>query len=118
MGVIAIEGMEFHAFIGCFDEEKIIGTRFVLDLFMHTDVSNAEVSDDLAQTINYQAVYQLIKEEMLQKHNLLERAANGIATRLMDSFAEIGELRLKIRKMHPPLGGQIASVSYEISRKR
>ena len=34
MSQISIEGMEFFAYHGCFAEEQIIGTKFLVDLFL------------------------------------------------------------------------------------
>ncbi len=47
MSTIALEGMEFFAYHGCFEEEKIIGTRFIVDLYIDADTSEAEKTDDL-----------------------------------------------------------------------
>lgn len=113
MDIISIEGMEFHAFIGCFEEEKIIGTRFLVDLYLSINAEKAMQSDELKDTVNYQAVYLLIKEQMNKKMNLLEHAMLNIQNAVLQKFPEIISLRCKIRKMNPPLGGQIGSVTFE-----
>ena len=33
MSMIAIEGMEFYSYHGCFKEEKEIGTHFIVDFY-------------------------------------------------------------------------------------
>ena len=48
--------MEFYAYHGCFAEEQIIGTRFLVDLYLDTDTKKAELSDELKDTVNYQEV--------------------------------------------------------------
>ena len=53
MAIIAIEGMEFYAYHGCFEEEKIIGTGFMADLYFRVDTSEAEKTDNLKKTVNY-----------------------------------------------------------------
>lgn len=118
MDIISIEGMEFHAYIGCFDEEKIIGTRFIVDLYLSVDAKKAMQSDDLKDTVNYQAVYLLIKEQMNKKINLLEHAVANIQDAVLQKFPEITSLRCKIRKMNPPLGGQIDVVAFESTVSR
>ena len=42
MGIISLEGMDFFAYHGCFTEEQIIGTHFIVDLHLETDTSQAE----------------------------------------------------------------------------
>jgi dihydroneopterin aldolase len=114
MGTISIEGMEFFAYHGCFEEEQIIGTRFTVDLFMETNTMEAEKSDDLSKTVNYQAVYGLVTEEMAVKSKLLENVARRILDRLVAEFPQITACRIKISKMNPPVGGKAERVSFEL----
>ena len=39
MGLIQIENMEFYSFHGHFREEQIVGSRFLVDLTIETDMS-------------------------------------------------------------------------------
>ncbi len=82
MGQISLEGMEFFSYHGHFKEEQIIGTRFTVDLYMETDTKEAEVTDNLAKTVNYQAVYNLVAKEMAVKSHLLENVARRILDRI------------------------------------
>ena len=59
MSKITIENMEFYAYHGHFEEEQKIGTWFSLDLTMDVDTSKAELSDELDDTVDYSAVYQI-----------------------------------------------------------
>lgn len=114
MGQISLEGMEFFAYHGHFKEEQIIGTRFTVDLFMETDTKEAEVTDNLAKTVNYQAVYNLVANEMSVKSHLLENVARRILNSLGREFPQIGACRIKIAKMNPPVGGKVEKVSVEL----
>jgi dihydroneopterin aldolase len=114
MGVISIEGMEFFAYHGCFREEQIIGTRFIVSLFMETDTREAEKTDDLTTTVNYQAVYALVEEEMAIKSKLLEHVARRILDRICRDYPQITGCRIKISKMNPPVGGKVERVSVEL----
>jgi dihydroneopterin aldolase len=114
MAVISIEGMEFFAYHGCFEEEKIIGTKFRIDVFLTVDTTKAEQTDNLHDTVNYQSVYRLIKDEMDIKSNLLEHVGRRIINKILKAFGQVKSVRLKIRKMNPPLGGKIDFVSLEM----
>lgn len=118
MGVITIEGMEFFAYHGCFKEEQIIGTRFIVDVFMETDTGEAEASDDLSKTVNYQAVYGLVANEMAVKSNLLEHVARRILDHIMIEYPQVISGRIKVSKMNPPVGGKVDRVSVEIRTGR
>ena len=114
MGLISVEGMEFFAYHGCFKEEQIIGTKFIVDIFLETDTREAEMTDDLHKTANYQAVYHFVKEEMAVKSKLLEHVGRRILDRIKKEFPEVTDCRLKISKMNPPVGGKVQRVSLEL----
>jgi dihydroneopterin aldolase len=114
MGIISVEGMEFFAYHGCFREEQLIGTRFSVDLFMETDTSEAELTDNLSKTVNYQSVYAIVAEEMAIKSKLLEHVARRVMDRVNREFPQIISSRIKISKMNPPLGGKIERVCLEL----
>lgn len=118
MPTLSIEGMEFYAYHGCFKEEQIIGTRFLVDLHIETDTSSAEASDDLKKTLNYQDVYGLVREEMEQRSNLIEHVARRILDRLMKEKPEIASAQVKVSKINPPVGGKVdrVSISLQLSR--
>lgn len=111
MTTISIEGMEFFAYHGCFPEEKVIGTRFVLDLFLETNTSEAEVSDELSKTVNYLEVYGIVKKQMEIKSNLLEHVGRRIIQEVKNHFPQVVNVEVKVRKLNPPLGGKMDFVS-------
>jgi len=114
MSTISIEGMEFFAYHGCFKEEQIIGTKFIVDLFLETDTALAEKSDNLRDTVNYQTVYQVVKVEMETKSKLLEHVGRRVLTRIKKEFPTVNHARLKIKKLNPPLGGKMDFVALEL----
>ncbi|HOI31690.1 MAG: dihydroneopterin aldolase [Bacteroidales bacterium] len=111
MAVISIEGMEFFAYHGCFTEEQLIGTWFVVDLFLEVDTTSAEASDKLEDTVNYLSVYQVVKREMMINSNLLEHVGRRILKAVRNEFSTIEKASVKVRKMNPPLGGKMDFVS-------
>ena len=111
MSIISIEQMEFYAYHGCFKEEQIIGTYFNVDLYMEVNTEEAERSDKLGDTVNYQEVYLLVKREMEIKAKLLEHVGRRILDAVMQHYPEVKSAEIKISKMNPPLGGKIKNVS-------
>ncbi len=105
--------MEFYAYHGHFEEEQKIGTWFSLDLIMDVDTSKAELSDDLEDTVDYSAVYQVVKEQMMIPSKLLENVGRRILNTIKEQFPDVNDAQLKIRKMNPPLGGKMSFVSLE-----
>lgn len=118
MNQILLEGLEFFSYHGCFKEEQLIGTHFNVDITLSGDFSNAEKSDDLIQTLNYQKAYQIIKREMNIPSKLIESVARRIVDALFNTFDSIDRIFIKVSKLNPPLGGKINSVSYIIEESR
>jgi 7,8-dihydroneopterin aldolase/epimerase/oxygenase len=114
MGLISIEGMEFFAYHGCFEEERIIGGRFIVDLSFETDTTKAERTDDLHETVNYQKVYAVVKKEVEIKSKLLEHLARRIADAIVEKFPAVTGLTVKVSKMNPPVGGKTERVSFTV----
>ena len=114
MSLISIEKMEFYAYHGCFEEERKIGTWFNVDLSMEVDTSKAELSDNLEETVNYQEVYAVVKREMMISSNLLENVARRIINAVKKEFPAVSYAWVKVKKMNPPLGGKMESVSIEV----
>ena len=116
MALISLENMEFFAYHGCFAEEQIIGTRVLVNLSFETETSEAEETDDLHKTVNYQAVYHLIKAEMEIKSRLLEHVGRRILEAVCREYPSITYARIKVSKMNPPVGGKMENVSIELEK--
>jgi len=110
MRIIALEGMQFFANHGYYDEEQIIGNHYVLDVFIGIDFTD-HLDDDLNKTINYETVFLICKQVMAQPARLLETILNNIADKLKLHFKNIRTLKIKIQKIGPPLGGQVSAAS-------
>jgi len=111
MGKILLEGMEFFAYHGCFHEEQIIGTKFVVEVELEVDTNKSEVSDHLEDTINYQTVYGLVRHEMEQKSQLIEHVCRRILNAIKNAFPGITALQVTVSKVNPPLGGKVKQVT-------
>ena len=118
MGKIHIEEMEFYAFHGHYQEEQIVGNRFLLDLILETDMTKPAKTDELEDAVNYQTAYKLVKNEMRIKSKLLENIAKRILDALFSELQGIQKATVIIRKMNPPMGGQMRAVSVTLERTR
>jgi len=111
MALIEIEGMEFYAFHGHFEVEKVTGNRFLVNLKIEADCSKAGQTDNLEDTLNYQKAYLAVKEEMAISSDLLEHVCQRIIFRIKSEFPDAQKVSVKVSKMNPPMGGQIEKVS-------
>ncbi len=116
MGKIEIEGMHFFARHGHFEAERIAGNDFLVDISIETDCRTAAKTDKLEDALNYQAVYDLIKNEMQITSHLIEHVAGRILNALYAEFPNIDHAQIKISKLNPPMGGQIEKASVIMAR--
>lgn len=110
--------MEFYAYHGHFKEEQRVGNRFIVNVKLKTDITEAAQSDNLDDAMDYQKVYKLIEEEMKQKSYLIEPLLMRTVKRLFNEFKQLEYLELEISKLNPPLGGRVERVSLEWSGNR
>lgn len=113
--IIALEGMHFYAHHGVYDEERKTGGEYIVDVYITTEVAKAAVSDDLNQTINYETVFLICEAVMRRSSKLLENIADRIIANLKHQFNNIKELKVRIRKKNPPLGGRVDWAMIEVS---
>lgn len=107
--VISLEGMQFHAPHGFYESERITKNYFIVDV--HIVIVNAVKDDEISHTINYELVYQVVKEVMNTPVKLLEtlcqKIVNGILSFTDDSIERID---VKVCKLQPPLAGRVEKV--------
>ena len=115
MGKIALEGMKFYAYHGFYEEEQIIGNHFILDIYIETSYEQATVEDDLKETLNYETVYLICQSQMKQTVRLLETLTENIIHALKHQFNSIQEVSIRVKKLNPIPGHQVAQATIEES---
>jgi dihydroneopterin aldolase len=115
MGLIAIEGIKFYAYHGYYPQEQLIGTEFLVDVYVEVNTTSAGNSDQLADTVNYETIFRIAKAEMAKKSNLIENVAQRIIYRIKTFYANIEGLKVRISKLNPPLGSSVSRTYIELS---
>ena len=118
MAIITLENMEFHAYHGCLEHEKQLGNTFLVTVSMELDTTLAGTTDQLSDTLNYQAIYNIVKEQMTIPSQLIEHIVQRTGQKLITSFNTISNLSVKLTKLNPPLGGKVDNVSITVSFSR
>lgn len=111
MQKVLLENAIFFAHHGVFNEETLVGGKFEVNLAVETDFSLAAEADKIEGTVNYVALYNLIKEEMAQPSKLIEHLCGRIIKRIKSEFSEVQKVHLIISKLNPPISGEIEKVS-------
>ena len=99
-------------------DEQSVGAWFSVDAELAVDLAPAAASDDVRSTVDYGLVAARIVE-VCNRHrvNLLERLAGTVAQMLLGEFP-CAEVRVRVRKLTPPMNGLHATPGVEITRRR
>ena len=116
MHKIEIEGIKVYAYHGCLEEEGKIGANYVIDVIIETNFTEAAQTDDLHKTIDYVAVYDIVKTQMAIRSNLIEHVCQRIVNELKKEFLLLNtKLEVKVSKLNPPMHGDVERVSVIIT---
>lgn len=111
MNIIQVKGIRCHSFHGCLSEESVIGGFFEVDVDLWCNFKPSAANDDLSLTINYVAVNEIVEQEMAKPSKLIETVAYRILDRLKSDFSILTKARVEIRKINPPLEGDVSHVA-------
>ena len=111
---IYLRDLRFHAYHGVEAQERIVGNDYQLSVRIQYDVSQAMLSDNVLDTINYADVYRLLEQEMQVPSNLLERVAYRMADRIQRRFAFVEAIDISLAKLNPPMGTNMGEAGVEL----
>ncbi len=116
--VIRLQNMIFYGYHGVSAAEKETGRRYEVDCELFLDLTVPGKSDKLADTVNYAAVYQAVEDIMNNKrYSLIEAIAEDIAQQILTD-ARIEQVVVRVRKMIPPIPGNLDHIEVELKRTR
>ncbi len=115
---ITISGLRFYAYHGVEPQERIVGSWYYVDLILHVQAIKAIEADELAGTVNYASVVELVKEEMQTPRSLLEHLAGRMARRIIAEFAFVEKASVTVSKKNPPVAAATESASFTIEVER
>lgn len=118
MGTIRVRDIKIHANHGCMEEEKKIGSDYIVNVELTTNLDDSAKSDELEDTVDYVAVYTIVNQEMAIRSKLLEVVVERIVQRIMKEHFTVETLSVEVQKINPPIGGEVGYVSVERKRKR
>lgn len=106
MGVfrILLSDLRFFSKIGVFEQERLVGNEFIVDVELEVDGSGYKM-EDLSTSISYAEVYSELKDVMMMEWRLLESVGVYLSEHLKSRWPEILRGRVKIIKKAPPIPG-------------
>lgn len=103
---VAIKGAEFYAFHGFYEEERKAGNTFIIDA--EVEIKSFDSYDDnINDTVNYEDIFNICKDEMGHTRKLLETVVFRILSRFRDTFENMVSAKVRLEKIGPQLGGKV-----------
>lgn len=115
--LIHLKGMEFYAYHGVMEEERVLGQRFIIDVDIFPDTWVDE-QERLKDTVNYAQVFNVVQNCVLnERYQLIESLAENIASRILGEF-DCKSVRVEVHKPNAPVPGIVKDISVEILREK
>jgi len=119
MDKIFLKNMEFFAYHGVLDEERISGQKFQIDVEMVVDFNEAIASDNVFDTVDYSKVYEDVKEIVTnRRYKLIETLAERIVSVIFSKYEGVSQVIVRIRKPEVTFEGNQMAPEIEIMRIR
>ncbi len=103
---VALKGAEFYAFHGYYKEEQKAGNRFVINVEVKITPFNS-LEDNITDTVNYESLYTICKEEMSVPQKLLETVVLKIIEKIKKQYSNVLSGQVSLEKLQPQMGGKI-----------
>jgi len=115
---LLLEDVRFYGQHGLTRAEQVVGAWFSVDVELAVDLSSAMVSDQVAATVDYGLVARRIVEIGTKNRvKLIERLAGLIVEAMLREFPA-QQVRVRVRKLTPPLEGLVGTPAVELVRGR
>ena len=115
---ILLANLRFEARHGVHQWEQEQTQPFEVDVELTMPLQPAGIDDDLTKTIDYSAVYGVVRQIVEStSYRLLEALAEAISHELLADFA-VDEVMVRVRKPAVQLGGPLDYAGVEIRRRR
>lgn len=119
MDKIVLKGLYFEACHGVLDFEKVEKQPFIIDVEMDMDLTKAGSSDNLAESVDYSKVYELVKFKVFEKTcDLIEKLAYEILTEVLRFDERIQSVRVSVHKPKAPIEAKFDDVVVVMERTR
>lgn len=115
MYTIHLKDVQLYGRHGLFPGEQLTGGMFTLNIdcrFEHTGTVT-----QLEETVDYDAVFRLVRQRFEQPYALLETLAAELAEAIYKTFPFLLEISVNIIKQKPPIAGLNGSTGVTLTRK-
>ena len=115
---INVEQIPCYVSIGIHDEEKKMGQRLLVDVYVDIDSVQATKSDHVSNTFSYVDIHRIVQEVGKGKpYSLIETLAESILDGVI-KHSIVKSAKVRVHKPHIPFPEFQGNVSVEIERTK
>lgn len=115
---IELHDVHIYAHHGVMPQEREVGAWFIIDIKLKMNDCSCTDNDDIAGTVSYADVYNIICNEMKEPSNLLEHVCKRISNSIYSTFTQVEEIEITLCKETPPMGGDRMKAAARIKSTR
>ncbi|HET7743134.1 MAG TPA: dihydroneopterin aldolase [Gaiellaceae bacterium] len=116
--IIELYGMQVFGHHGYLEEERRLGQRFLVDLWVDVDEAAAS-SDAIGETVDYRLLAGVVGDIFGgTPHLLLESLAGTVADEIVDRFPAVTHVRVRVRKPDVVLDPPVEHSAVIVERQR
>lgn len=115
---IELRDIHLYAHHGVMSQERSVGAWFVIDITLNMNDCRCADDDNIADTVSYADVYEIIRKEMAEPSNLLEHVCKRICDRIYSEFGQVDGISITLCKETPPMGGDRLKAAVTLKSKR
>lgn len=112
---VALHGAEFFGRHGFYPEEQLLGSKFLVDISVDFEPHGELLHDKLADTVNYEHLYEITFIQMQQPRKLIESLCQAIIDDIARHYPYVDTVSVTIKKLNPPMKGKVAHSSVTIT---
>lgn len=117
--MIRLKNCAFFARHGVFSEEESLGQRFYVDADLDLGAHGKFAQDDIEHTVDYGKVFGSIERCVTgTRRYLIEALASDICRVILEEFALVEKVTVRVRKPNAPISGLLDHVEVEVSATR
>ena len=113
MSLITVEGIRVYAYHGHLAEEATLGGHFIINVWVETDTSQVEVSDNLKDTVDYVKLIEIVKNQMEIRAAMIEVPAKRIVDAILH-LNKVQKVKVEVEKVLPPINATFDKISVTV----
>ena len=115
---VKVENLKIYAFHGCMEEEKVIGSDYIVNICAICSVGEKAFEDEIGGTVDYVDLARIAKREMLTRSKLLEAVVKRIIDSSFEEIDVLNRISVTVSKLNPPINADVEAVSVTMEEER